>query len=52
MACTNERVPDWLLERLAAGELPAAQARACGNAWLQPAITIGLLRWPRRTPRS
>jgi hypothetical protein len=28
MACTNERVPDWLLERLAAGELPPAQARA------------------------
>jgi len=28
MASTSERVPDWLLERLAAGELPAAQARA------------------------
>jgi len=28
MACTTERVPDWLLERLAAGELPATQARA------------------------
>ena len=26
MASTSERVPDWLLERLAAGELPAAQA--------------------------
>jgi hypothetical protein len=28
MATPSERVPDWLLERLAAGELPAAQARA------------------------
>jgi hypothetical protein len=28
MARTTERVPDWLLERLAIGELPAAQARA------------------------
>jgi hypothetical protein len=28
MACSNERVPDCLLERLAAGELPPAQARA------------------------
>jgi hypothetical protein len=31
MASPNERVPDWLLERLAAGELPAAQARALGE---------------------
>jgi hypothetical protein len=28
MGCSTERVPDWLLERLAAGELPATQARA------------------------
>jgi hypothetical protein len=28
MATPSERVPDWLLERLAAGELPVAQARA------------------------
>ena len=28
MACPNERVPDWLLERLAAGELPPAQTSA------------------------
>ncbi len=28
MASTTERVPDWLLERLAAGELPATQTRA------------------------
>jgi hypothetical protein len=28
MASTTERVPDWLLERLAAGELPATQARS------------------------
>ena len=28
MGSPSERVPDWLLERLAAGELPAAQARA------------------------
>ena len=28
MATPIERVPDWLLERLAAGELPTAQARA------------------------
>ncbi len=28
MATPSERVPDWLVERLAAGELPAAQARA------------------------
>ena len=28
MATPSERVPDWLLERLAAGELPAEQARA------------------------
>ena len=28
MGCTTERVPDWLLERLAAGELPATQARS------------------------
>jgi hypothetical protein len=28
MACTNERVPDWLLERLGVGELPPAQASA------------------------
>jgi hypothetical protein len=28
MGCTTERVPDWLLERLAAGELPATQTRS------------------------
>jgi hypothetical protein len=28
MTCANERIPDWLLERLAAGELPPAQASA------------------------
>jgi hypothetical protein len=28
MGCSTERVPDWLLERLAAGELPATQTRA------------------------